>query len=40
MEARGRGVVLAGVPAMFGGTNAVSVLSEVMGASILEMTTC
>ena len=38
MEARG--LALAGVPAMFGGTNAVSAFSEVIGASILEMTTC
>lgn len=40
MEARGGGLALAGPPAMLGGTNAVSVLSEAMGASILEMTTC
>lgn len=38
MEARGG--ALAGGPPMFGGTKAVSVLSEAMGASILEMTTC
>jgi len=36
-----RGGALAGAAAMFGGTKAVSVLSEDLGAaSILEMTTC
>lgn len=40
IEARGGGLALAGGPAMLGGTKAVSVLSEVIGASILEITTC
>lgn len=40
MEARGGALALGGGPAMFGGTKAVSALSEVMGANILEMTTC